>query len=63
MGYRMKYLEKYAFELIPDITQLTDFPEIINDDTIAEYFGFDELDRQNIKMLHKKDYIFTPMES
>jgi 16S rRNA G966 N2-methylase RsmD len=61
--YRMKYLEKYAFELIPDITQLTDFPEIINDDTIAEYFGFDELDRQNIKMLHKKDYIFTPMES
>ena len=61
--YRMKYLEKYAFKLIPDITQLTDFPDIINDVTIADYFGFDELDRQNIKMLHKKDYIFTPIGS
>ena len=40
--YRMMYLEKYAFELIPDITNLLDFPEVINDDTIADYFGFDE---------------------
>ena len=46
--YRMKYLEKYAFELIPDITKLLDFPEEINDDTIADYFGFDEKDRENI---------------
>ena len=46
--YRMKYLEKYAFELIPDITNLSDFPEEINDDTIADYFGFDEKDRGNI---------------
>ena len=46
--YRMAYLEKYAFELIPDITFLPDFPEEINDDTIADYFGFDEKDRENI---------------
>jgi len=61
--YRMKYLEKYAFELIPDITQLSDFPNTIDDDTIADYFGFDELERQSIKALHKKDYIFTPLRT
>ena len=61
--YRMKYLEKYAFELIPDITRLAGFPDIINDTTIANYFGFDELDRQNINALHRKDYIFTPIEN
>lgn len=39
--YRMKYLEKYAFQLLPDITTLPDFPQEINDDTIADYFNFD----------------------
>ena len=56
--YRMKFLEKYAFDLIPDITQLDDFPEEINDASIAEYFGFDETDKKNIKKLHKKNYNF-----
>lgn len=56
--YRMKYLEKYIFDIIPDITQLTDFPEVINDETIAEYFDLDELDKANIKKLHKKNYEF-----
>jgi hypothetical protein len=36
--YRMKYLEKYAFQLLPDITKLPDFPEEINDETVADYF-------------------------
>ena len=49
--YRMAYLEKYAFELIPDITFLPDFPQEINDDTIADYFGFDEKDRANINKI------------
>lgn len=56
--YRMKYLEKYAFELIPDITLLKDFPEKINDDTIAEYFRFDEKDVKAINSLHNKNYKF-----
>lgn len=56
--YRMKYLEKYIFQLIPDITKINDFPEIINDDSIAEYFNFDDIDRENIKNLHKKQYSF-----
>ena len=57
--YRMKYLEKYAFELIPDITRASDFPKTINDETIADYFGFDDDDRLNIQRLHKKKYTFS----
>lgn len=54
--YRMKYLEKYIFELIPDITKLSDFPEIITDDTIADYFKLTQKDIHNIKHFHKKTY-------
>ena len=56
--YRMKYLEKYAFELIPDITKLKNFPVDINDETIAEYFELDENDINCINDLTKKDYKF-----
>lgn len=56
--YRMKYLEKYAFEIIPDITLLEDFPEVITDKTIAEYFRFDEYDKKAIYSLHNKNYKF-----
>ena len=56
--YRMKFLEKYIFELIPDITKISDFPKIINDNTIANYFNFDENDIYNINKLHKKNYTF-----
>ena len=57
--YRMKYLEKYIFQLIPDITKIEDFPKVINDDSIAQYFNFDDIDRENIKNLHKKNYCFN----
>ena len=56
--YRMKYLEKYAFEFIPDVTRLPDFPKSINDDALSEYFGFDEIDKKNIQEYHKKPYTF-----
>ena len=48
--YRMKYLEKYAFDFIPDINNLLDFPttEQINDKSVATYFGLDAYDEQNI---------------
>ena len=57
--YRMKYLEKYAFQLIPDITKIEDFPEVITDESIADYFNFDDIDRENIKSLHRKEYTFS----
>ena len=50
--YRMKYLEKYVFQLIPDITKLDDFPSIINDNTIADYFQCTPLERKAILGLH-----------
>ena len=54
--YRMKYLEKYAFQFLPDITKLPDFPVTINDSTIAEYFGFSLEEINAIQKLHKKKY-------
>jgi len=53
--YRMKYLEKYAFEFLPDITQLADFPptHLITDETIATYFGCSAEERKQINALNK----------
>ena len=56
--YRMKYLEKYAFQFIPDITKLPDFPENINDESVSSYFGLDDNDRKHINSLHKKQYLY-----
>jgi len=50
--YRMKYLEKYIFELIPDINKLSDFPSLINDLTISEYFILSNKDIEYINQLH-----------
>ena len=57
--YRMKYLEKYAFQLIPDIPKLVGLSRPITDETIASYFALDSTDKENIQKLHKKEYIFT----
>lgn len=56
--YRMKYLEKYAFEFLPDITKLPDFPimhePIIHEsimqyeNNIATYFGLTDEEKQHI---------------
>ncbi len=56
--YRMKYLEKYAFEFIPDITKLSEFPspQEISDETVADYFGLDIEDKKHILSLHRKNY-------
>ena len=55
--YRMKYLEKYIFEYIPDITKIKNFPKNITDETIADFFGFNELERKAIQTQYKKyDY-------
>lgn len=57
--YRMKYLEKYIFELIPDISTLEDFPPEINDDTIATYFSLDASEKYAIQQLHQREYNIT----
>lgn len=55
--YRMKYLERYAFEFIPDITKIPDFPDIITDDTVSNYFQFTDEERLAIKSITKKEYL------
>ena len=50
--YRMKYLEKYVFELMPDITKLEGFPHTdITDETIADYFQLSERERKAVQAL------------
>ncbi len=61
--YRMKYLEKYAFDFIPDITKIDDFPNVIDDASIAQYFGLDQEDQAYIQKLHRKAYTFSPVLS
>lgn len=53
--YRMRYLERYIFDLIPDITLLENFPEDINDKTICDFF---EIDFDIIDNFIKKPYSF-----
>jgi hypothetical protein len=62
--YRMKYLERYAFELIPDLFQLVDeLARPITDETLESLFGFDAEDVHSINTLHRKEYDFTYKEA
>jgi hypothetical protein len=54
--YRMKYLEKYIFNMIPDITVIPDFPSDINDETIAMYFSLSNTEIKAIQSHTKKAY-------
>jgi len=56
--YRMKYLEKYAFQFLPDINRLSGFPAAadITDETAADFFGLDDVDKHHIKILHRSEY-------
>ena len=62
-NYRMRYLEKYAFNFLPDITRIVDFPNLLNisiasrDQAIANYFNFTTIERENIEK-HSKNYDF-----
>jgi hypothetical protein len=58
--YRMKYLEKYAFLLLPDVTKIPELLALrpITDATIAKYFRLCEDDMSCIERLHTKNYDF-----
>ena len=55
--YRMKYLEKYVFDMIPDITVIPDFPSKINDNTLKKYFNLNSKEVFAIKHHTKKNYL------
>ena len=52
----MKYLEKYIFDMIPDITNIPDFPTVINDDTLALFFKLSDIEIKAIQNHTKKAY-------
>ena len=54
--YRMKYLEKYIFEMLPDITSISDFPKSINDESVADYFNLTKKERKAITNKVGKNY-------
>jgi hypothetical protein len=55
--YRMKYLEKYIFEMIPDISKdSTIKPEDINDEWLIHYFLLSDVERLAIENHTKKTY-------
>ena len=61
--YRMRYLERYAFEFLPDIASLSDFPTEINDLSVANYLGLDDKEREYVFSFHRKNYSSIPLLS
>ena len=55
--YRMQYLERYAFDFLPDITKIADFPIPIHDQALADYFQFTPMERLAIQTVTKKSYL------
>lgn len=62
-NYRMRYLERYAFEFIPNIIFIPEFPNLINcntfekDNLIYDFFNFTKEERENIEK-YSKNYDF-----
>lgn len=62
-NYRMRYLERYAFEFIPNINLIPNFPKLLNlsriekDEIIYNFFNFTNKERENIEK-YSKNYDF-----
>lgn len=62
-NYRMRYLEKYAFQFIPDITKINNFTLINNitrierDNLISEFFKFSKMESEIIDK-YSREYTF-----
>ena len=62
----MRYLERYAFQFIPDITKIVDFclsdtvTRTERDKYIYDYFGFTKKEREIIENYSKEYKFFIP---
>jgi hypothetical protein len=57
--YRMKYLEKYIFELIPNICECSNFPPLgSSEKDIMKYFQLSTKEQNYIESFTKKNYEF-----
>tara|TARA_B100000674_G_C37919142_1_gene952416 strand:- start:560 stop:1957 length:1398 start_codon:yes stop_codon:yes gene_type:complete len=52
--YRMRYLEKYIFDFIPEI--IINF-DVINDEILFDTLNLNEMERNYINTFHKKHYL------
>lgn len=55
--YRMKYLERYIFDILPDVTLIDEFPEDINEESVLNFFNINEVERNFINLCLKKNYL------
>lgn len=58
--YRMRYLEKYVFEYIPDFSKIPEANEMYNNENIDVYklFGLTEEEKEYVERYYKKKYTF-----
>jgi hypothetical protein len=58
--YRMRYLEKYVFEYIPDFSKIPEAIEMYNNGNIDVYklFGLTEEEKEYVERYYKKKYTF-----
>ena len=58
--YRMRYLEKYVFEYIPDFSKIPEAIEMYNNENIDVYklFGLTEEEKEYVERYYKKKYTF-----
>ena len=56
--YRMKYLEKEAFTFLPNILTIKDFPSVLTDSILFDYFGITDEERNYIINFHKDYHSF-----
>ena len=56
--YRMKYLEKEAFTFLPNVLAIDDFPNVVEDSALFDYFDINEEERNYIKNFHKNYNFF-----
>lgn len=58
-NYRMRYLERYAFQFIPNINKIENFPNLLNvsrekrDNLIYSFFNFSQNEKIKIEKFHK----------
>lgn len=63
-NYRMRYLERYAFEFIPNINNIEKFPNLLNvsrekrDNLIYTFFSFSQNEIDKIEKFHKNYNFF-----
>jgi len=55
--YRMKYLEKYIFELLPQIHLINDFPSNITNKSVCNFFELNEIEENYVNNFIKKKYV------